>query len=141
MRKRRRLLIGVLIAALALAGCCLGPWGTSYPPLGRVTRIEVRDLSNNRLRVMDDPAEIQRVVEYIDGHRHGWNWMSGWAGVPVPQITAEFYDGSEFKGHFGVGPGFFECQREGDFASKGIWSWQERRFLELVGLPDYQLRK
>ena len=138
MRKRRRLLIVLLLTTLAVAGCCLGPWGTSYPPLGPVTRVEVRDLSGKTLRTIDDPAEVQRLVEYVDGHRHGWGWLSGWAGVPVPLVTADFHNGSEFKGHFGVGPGFFECQREGDFASKNCWSWQERRFLELVGLPDHK---
>jgi hypothetical protein len=135
------LLVGSLLATIAIAVFCLGPWGTTYPPLGPITRVEVRDRHNNTLQVIDDPGEIERLVEYVDGHRRGWNWMSGWAGIPVPWITAEFYNGSKFQGHFGVGPGFFECQRVGDFASKSTWSWQERRFLELVGLPDYQFQR
>jgi hypothetical protein len=142
VRKRKRLLIVLLLSAVAVSGCCLGPWGTTYPPLGPVTRIEVKaGLNDKQVRVIDDPAEVQRVVEFVDGHRRGWGWLSDWAGVPVPQVSADFYNGSEFKGHFGVGPGFFECQREGDFASKHCWGPQERRFLELVGLPDYQFRR
>jgi hypothetical protein len=139
VRKQRRLSIVLLLVMLPVVGCCLDPWGSRYPALGSVTRVEVRDLSGKTLRTIDDPAEVQRLVEYVDGHRRGWG--SGWAGPPIPQVVAEFYNGSEFKGHFGVGPGFFECQREGDFASKNCWSWQERRFLELVGLPDYQLQR
>jgi hypothetical protein len=134
-------LIVLLLATVAVAGCCLGPWGDSYPLLGPITRVEVIDLSGKTLRTIDDPEEVRRLVEFVDGHRHGWKWDSGWFGIPVPQLTADFYNGSKFQGHFGVGPGFFECQRVGDFASKGCWPRQEQRFLELVGLPDYQLRK
>jgi len=134
------MLIVTLLAAVAVAGFCLGPWGTSYPPLGPITRVEIRVQSGKTLRTIDDPSEVKQLVEFVDEHRHGWGWISGWVGIPVPQVTAEFYNGSRFQGHFGVGPGFFECQRIGDFASKGAWRSQERRFLELVGLPDYQLR-
>ena len=116
MRKRKRLPIVALLATLAVAGYWLDPWATSYPPLGSITRVEIRDLNGKTLRVIDDPTEVQRLVEYVDDHRHGWG--GSWVGVPVPQVTAEFYNGAEFQGHFGVGPGFFECQRVGDFASK-----------------------
>lgn len=61
--------------------------------------------------------------------------------MPVPQIVADFYDGSEFKGHFGVGPGFFECHRDGDFASKRCGGRESRAFLEILGLLDYPLAR
>ncbi len=142
MRKRRRLFIVLLIASATVAGCCLGPWGTTYPPLGPVTRIEVKDdRKDDHVHVIDDPAEVQRVVEFVNGHRRGWGWLSDWAGVPVPQVSAYFYNGTEFKGHFGVGPGFFECQREGDFASKHCSDSQGRLFLKLVGLPGSELSR
>ena len=82
MRKRRRLLIVLLLAVVALTGCCFGPWGTTYAPLGPVTRIKVTaGLSDKKeVRVIEDPAEVQRVVEFVDGHRHGWGWLSGWTG-------------------------------------------------------------
>jgi hypothetical protein len=142
MRNRKWPLILLLLAAATVGVCCFGPWGTTYSPLGPVTRIKVTLVpSNKEVRVIEDPAEVLRVVEFVDGHRRGWGWLSGWGGVPVPQVTASFYDGPEFKGHFGVGPGFFECQREGDFKSKTCWSWQERRFLELVGMPEHKLSR
>ncbi|HWE39742.1 MAG TPA: hypothetical protein VG406_24545 [Isosphaeraceae bacterium] len=141
MRNRKRLLIVLLLLVAAGAACCLWPGGTNYPPLGSVTRVVVKaGLDNEQVRVIDDPAKVRQLVEFVDGHRRGWGGLD-WAGVPVPQVVAEFYDGSKFKGHFGVGPGFFECQREGDFTSKPCRGWQQRRFLELVGLPGYEFRR
>lgn len=77
VRERRVLLIGLLLATVAVGGCFWGPWGTTYPPLGPVTRIKVRGGPNNKeLRVIVDPAEVRRVVAFVDDRRRGWGWLS-----------------------------------------------------------------
>ena len=147
MWKRGRLLlivalIAVLIVAAVVVASRVGLWGTTYPPLGPVTRIEVKaGPDDKQVRMIDNPDEVRRVVGFVDEHRRGWGGLDDWAGVPAPQVSAYFYSGSQFKGHFGVGPGFFECQREGDFASEGCSPEQERQFLELIGLPKYEFRR
>jgi hypothetical protein len=134
--KYRRIVILVCACAAATVAFCAWPWGRTFPPLGPVTRVRVTAGSDNReVRLIDDPEQVRRIVEFVDGHRRGWG--SGWFGPPVPQVTAEFYNGDEFKGHFGAGPGFFECQREDTFECKDCWGWQSREFLRLVGLPEF----
>ena len=138
-------LVAVLMAVTGVAVYwvyCLGLSGTTYPPLGPVTRIEVKAWPDGKqVRMIDDPTEVRRVVGFVDEHGRGWGGRADWAGVPGPQVAVYFYSGSQFKGQFGVGPGFFECQREGEFASKRCEGQQERRFLELVGLPGYEFRR
>jgi hypothetical protein len=147
MSKRSRLLIMVLLLAVILvAGSVvmysLGPRTITYPPLGSVTRIEIKTGSDDKqVRVIDDPEEIRRVIDFVDSHLRGWGGWADWAGVPVPQVSASFYNGSQFKGHFGVGPGFFECQREGTFASKACSGPEELDFLKLVGLQRYEFAR
>ena len=132
----------LMSAALLFGGCRLVAPLASYPPLGAVARIEVKTGSiDGPMRVIDDPAEVARVVAFVDERRGGWGGSADWVGVPVPQVSADFYSGSEFLGHFGVGPGFFECHRKGSFASQSCTESEERHFLELLGLPDHNLRK
>ena len=143
MWKQKRLPIILLLIAAGVAGCYLELWGylipkITYPPLGPITRIEIKaGASDGQVQVIDEPSKVRRIVEFVDGHLGGWGGASDWAGVPVPQVTVSLYEGAEFKGHFGVGPGFFECQRNGQFASKHCSAREERQFLELVGLLDY----
>lgn len=146
---RRKRLLGVLLPFLLLVlGCCslgyfVGSRGRSYPQLGPITRIRVDpNATDRRSYVIDDPVEVKQIVDFVDRQRHGWGaWGSGWAGIPVGQINVEFFNGDEFRGSFGIGPGFFECQREGDFDSKHCSRSSEIEFLKLIGLPDYDLHK
>jgi hypothetical protein len=105
-----------------------------------VTRIEIK--AGDFLKyTIDDPAIVNRIVAFVNEQQGGRGGLSDWAGVPVPRLFAYFYSGSEFKGYFAVGPGFFECQREGDFWSKRCEVAEEFEFLELVGSPFYDLRR
>ena len=130
-----------LLPVVAGAVCCWGPWGTTYPPLGPVTRIEIQDGYARTLRVIDDPAEVRRVVEFVDGERHGWGWIHDWAGVPVPRLRAHFFREKAHLGHFGAGAATFVCQREGDFRSKSASGAEVDRFLALIGCPGWEPRK
>jgi hypothetical protein len=142
MRKIALLLCLFLFAAISTIHFSHQSGSTTFPPLGPVSRIEVRaELSDHVVHVINDRAEIERIVKYVYRHRQGWGGHSDWLGVPVPAVSAYFYDDLEFQGNFGIGPGFFACQRAGDFASRPCSSQQERSFLELVGLPDYKFRR
>lgn len=79
---------------------------TAYAPMGGVTRIEVTDNVSTPLKRIRDKKQVDAIVGFIDKHASGWS--SPWAGVPVPKIVVNLYDGQEFKGHFGAGNGFFE---------------------------------
>jgi len=104
----------------------------TYPRLGKVTRTKVRTRSGRALKTVTAREQLDKVVAFVDGQRTGWE--RPWSGIPVPQVTAEFYDGATFKGHFGVGPGFFETHREGDFASKSATAAECAAFLRLLGV-------
>jgi hypothetical protein len=62
-------------------------------------------------------------------------------GVPVPRVVLDFYEGENFKGHFGISKGFIETQRVGDFASKSISEGEGQEFLNLVGISDELLKR
>lgn len=111
----------------------------SFPVLGRVTRVEITDNHNKPILTIDDERQIVKIVAFVDGQRSGWG--APWAGIPIPEVVANFYDGEEFQGHFGVGPTFFEAQREGDFASKSATGRERRGFLALIGVPYERIEK
>ena len=136
----RRLVLGPLLIATAMAvGCCaLTPGTKTYSPLGPVTRVEVH-VNGRTVQVIDDPVRVARIVEYADAHRQDWGGTSDMFGVPVPRVSADFYEGDKFRGHFGVGPGYFETQREGDFASRVASKREEREFLELLDMGNLDL--
>jgi hypothetical protein len=105
----------------------------NFPSLGHVTRISVVGSDASKPLVMiTDPKKISRIVMFVDSHRKGWEAPR--YGIPVPAVTAEFFDGTEFKGHFGAGRGFFETQREGVFRSQDASPAEVHRFLALLGV-------
>ena len=131
------------LACLSIAGCGGGDAskaGSAGVPdalnLGNVTRIEIKNSHDEILNTIEDGEQIQKVVAFVKNQRSGWG--RPWYGIPVPQIVANFYDGDRFKGHFGVGPRFFEIQQHGDFASKEASAEQCLEFLRCIGV-DKQL--
>lgn len=107
----------------------------AFPPLGPVTRISVFGSDASKpLVTITDAQKISQIVAFVDSHRLGWE--APWYGIPVPTVTAEFFDRTEFKGHFGVGRDFFETQREGVFRSQQASVNDVHQFLDLVGLSS-----
>ena len=89
----------LLSAILLSAGCHLGPQVRSYSPLDQVTRIEVKaELSDYLTHTIDDPAEISRIVAFVNERRGGWGGSSDWAGVPVPQCVRVLLQGAGVQG-------------------------------------------
>jgi hypothetical protein len=128
-----------LLLFLVIRSCHVsGPAPTSYAKFGRVTRIEVTDRMSRPIKTIRDEKSIAKIVEFVDANRDGW--ITPFGGVPVPRIVANFYDGDEFKGHFGVGASFFETQRKGEFTSKNASEADRRTFLGLIGLPADAVR-
>jgi hypothetical protein len=127
-----------LIVLMALAGC--GNRTRQFPSLGSVTSIIVsgHDRSKPLAKIIDERA-ISEIVFFVDAHRDGWD--TPWFGIPVPVVTAEFYDGAKFKGSFGVGQNFIEVQRDGGFFSQNVPAGEVRRFLDLVGVSPSAVQK
>jgi hypothetical protein len=125
-------IIIVLFGLPALLGGCES--SVTVPPIGNVTRIEIRDNSNVLISEINDKKQIHAIAEFADAHRSGWE--TPWAGVPVPAIVADLYDGKSFKGNIGVGPNFLETQRQGGFWSQRASRAEIKQFLDLAGVKE-----
>jgi hypothetical protein len=118
----------LVVFTMIASGC-----GSSFPPLGHVTRIEVHSPMEKHFRTIDDAKEIAPVVEFVDKERDGWGAWWGFYdmfGAPVPEVIADFYDGPRMVREFGVGDGFFE---EGS-VSKLCGSGEQQEFRNVLGL-------
>jgi hypothetical protein len=131
-----------LFVCMLLAGCARITPRRQFGPLGPVSQIDVwihqRDGSSDIFTIRD-PKEIATVVAFVD-QRSG-DWRTPWYGIPVPTIEARFYDGKMFKGHFGVGRNYFECQRDGVFVSKHASDAGIHEFLNAIDVDDDTFRK
>jgi hypothetical protein len=122
----------IVISLLSLSAC---DGNVSFPPLGQVTRVEVRTRRDEPVLTIDDQDKIKAIVNFVDRRRTGWG--SHTDGVPVPEYLANFYDGDTFKGHFGYGRDFFETQRDGrGFFSKDVSAEEVAEFKTLLGVKD-----
>jgi hypothetical protein len=83
-------------------------------------------------RALSAPDSLAALVAFVNARNS--DWERPWSGVPVPQVTAFFY-GADFQGSFGGGPGFFETQRAGTFASRAASEAELAEFARLVGVP------
>jgi hypothetical protein len=114
-------------------GSTITPYANSGRIVGPVTSITVSEHGQSRpLAKITDEKVISQVAADVDAYRAGWG--TPWFGIPVPVVTAEFYDGLEFKGSFGVGENFLETQRAGGFFSQNVSTSEVRRFLDLLGV-------
>jgi hypothetical protein len=131
----------LFLAGILLAGCVGTMPRRQFGPLGRVSQIDIwihqRDGSSDSVTIRD-PKEIATVVAFVD-QRSG-DWRTPWYGIPVPTVEARFYDGQTFKGHFGVGKDYFECQRDGVFVSKSASDADIHEFLNVIDV-DYETFK
>jgi hypothetical protein len=85
-----------------------------------------------------DRQKIEQITEFVDTRRAGWT--KRWYGIPVPSVSADFYDGSTFKGHFGVGINFFETNRY-NFWAKAASPSEIQQFLDMVGVPREKIKR
>jgi hypothetical protein len=128
-----RVALSGLVALTMFAGCGNRRHNREFSAIGPVTSISVsgHDRSQETAAITDKWA-VSEVIDFVDEHRTGWG--KPWFGIPVPVESVQFYDGTKFKGSFGVGDNFFETQRDGDFFSQSASPNEVLRFLELVRL-------
>jgi len=124
--------LSCLFLVIGLAGCGFGSHRTRpFPGMGQVTAITVRERDTSTLSSkITDSARISQIVAFVDSHREGW--YAPWYGIPVPSVSIEFYNGTEFKGSFGVGKNFLEIQRDGGFYSQDATPDEVNRFFALL---------
>lgn len=108
----------------------------SFPPVGTVTRIVVKD-QNQTLETITNPTKIASLVSLVDSKRH--RWYTPLAGTPALKISLLFYNNTEFKGAFGVGSNFFYTQREGTFEAKSATDKEIQGFLDVMGVEKKRL--
>jgi hypothetical protein len=126
-----------LTALVAFAGCSGDE--REFPKLGQVTRIRVVDNMDQEIGTeITDRQKIEKITEFVDARRSGWT--KPWYGIPVPGVSADFYDGSTFKGHFGVGINFFETNRY-NFWFKAASPSEIQQFLDMVGVPREKIER
>src|ERR1700749_1978160 len=119
-----------LVSLLACSG------NVSFPPLGKVTRVEVKTKRNELVLTLEDEDKIKAIVNFVDHHRTGWATPMI-EDAPVPEYVANFYDSDTFKGHFGYGRNLFETQRDGrGFFSKDASPEEVAEFKALLGIKD-----
>jgi hypothetical protein len=107
--------------------------------LGQVTSVNVVGHDHSKpFTKVTDPQKVSQIVAFVDSHRTGW--IKPWYGIPVPVVTAEFFNGTAFKGSFDAGNAFFETQREGGFFSQSTSSREVHSFLGLLGVDDATFR-
>ena len=117
-----------MVASAFFWGC----GGVSFPELRGVTKAEVRTKHNELIKEISDPEQIGRLVAFVNARRVGWSTRLD--GIPIPQRVVNFYEGEEFKGHFGWGRDFFEMQRDGrGFFSREADPEEVREFELMVG--------
>ena len=103
-----------------------------------VRRVVITGLGGtDTLGALSAPDSIAALVTFVNARNS--DWERPWSGVPVPQVTAFFY-GADFQGSFGGGPGFFETQRAGTFASRAASEAELAEFARLVGVPTERVR-
>jgi hypothetical protein len=131
-----------LLMVVSVTACGIGKQGPprEFPMLGQVTSVNVvvgPDDSKVFIKVTD-PQNVSHIVAFVDSYRTGW--IKPWYGIPVPAVRAEFFNGTVFKGSFGVGDAFFETQRKGGFFSQSTSPSEVHHFLDLLGVDDKTFR-
>jgi hypothetical protein len=106
----------------------------SVPKLDGVTKIVVTNTRGETLKEINDPEKIAVILGFVNNYPSGWG--KPFEGVPVPRVTANFYSGKDFVGHFGADKGFFETHRRGDFYSRQVSPQEVRSFLTLIDLDE-----
>jgi len=112
-----------------------------FPAWNRVTRIEVVETKpprGNLVKEIDDPRQVARIIAFVNANRTGYR--EPWFGEPLPPIDVNFYERRRYKGHFGVGPEFFEIHRGTiTFLSRPASFEEVRQFMDLIGLDQSML--
>jgi hypothetical protein len=123
---------------LLLCGC-----GGTFPPVGTITRIEIRGPMERRYGTITSVPKIERFVAFINSERGGWGAWFGFNdlfGPPVPDVIADLYYGDILVGSFCEGPGYLETSLYSTgWVSKLCSEQTSRQFFQLLGICPPQL--
>lgn len=140
-RSRISRFAGWLSFALLLAACASSM--RDFPAWNGVTRVRIVATTREHgdvVKEIDDPAQVEKIVAFANANLTGYH--EPWLGEPLPPIEVAFYDRRLYRGHFGVGPDFFEIHRgEITFMSRPASYQQVREFMELIGLDESVLSR
>ena len=110
---------------------------TTLEPIPAATRVVVvANYGRDSLPPITDPAQIERLLTFINARAS--NWDEPWYGVPVPRIRVTIYAGPGDRApaaYFGAGPNFFEAIRGVYFGSRAATRAEIAEFLAIVGAP------
>lgn len=118
---------------LFISGCGDNPCDhMNFEEFRNANRIEITDSLSNVLRKIQEPKEINALVEFAISHKSGWG--TPWAGTPIASINANFYQGDNFLGDFGLGSNFLAAQGCGYFQSRSINYKDRATLIKLFGV-------
>jgi len=130
------------LSSVLLMAACASTF-RDFPAWNDVTRVRVVVTTREHgdvVKEIDDPAQVEKIVAFANANLTGYH--EPWLGEPLPAIEVAFYDRRLYRGHFGVGPDFFEIHRgEITFMSRPASYEQVREFMELIGLDEAVLSR
>ena len=135
----RNILVALPVVA-ALVGC--GGNRHNFAPLGPVTTANLSISASDGSKYLwkiSDPADLSRMVAFVDAHRD--NWGTPWFGVPVPTVEVQLFDGQQPRASFGAGKDFFETQRDGAFFSRRASPGEIQGFFDAANVDDEMLKE
>lgn len=92
----------------------------SFSQFVRISKITVYNDAGVCIAVIRSPARIADICALANRYSDKWGGAGDVFGVPIAPLKAEFFAGQVFQGHLGIGDGFLETQRDGDFASRQV---------------------
>jgi hypothetical protein len=95
------------IAALMMLGAlgvCRMEHSQLCPAIGAVTRVVILDEEGRTIRTFTEAEQIARLTTFANARRKS---TKPWYDMPAPQISASFYNNSQFLCDLGSGSNFF----------------------------------
>lgn len=94
----------------------------------------VKENSKKLLRTIADRPAILGLAKFAEAHQTGWSTPA--AGTPVAPLTLEFFSGTKFLGHLGIGENFLEAQGCDDFVSRDLSRADRSALIRSIGVSN-----
>jgi hypothetical protein len=102
----QKIFVFVSVITALLCGC---ERTVNCPQIGTITRVVVHDYSKGAGtasdRTITDPEQIRNLVTFTNARRRVAQPTT--YTMPMPRITATFYNNADYVGAIGAGPNFF----------------------------------
>jgi hypothetical protein len=97
-------------------------------------RVLVKGNSKILLLTITDKTIILGLAKFAEAHQTGWSLPA--AGTPIAPLTVEFFSGTKFLGHLGIGQNFLEAQGCDDFVSRNLSGADHSAVISMLGTPN-----